>query len=201
MSPEAVMEWSRKQFTDWQEANAKSINSLEVQENTSISDCKWKAPEMGCIKINVDAAVKEGQDWFAIGMVARNHLGHFLGGKTMKLAGRVSVVEVEMVGISEAMSWAIDGIPGDVVVESDSLISVQNVLQAKENLLEIGDLMQQCRDIPQENSRLSLSFSRNQANRAAHCMARIPCEVNSFMIISSPPSQLLEILLSESSVY
>lgn len=121
-------------------------------------DRKWQPPELCCIKINVDAAVKEGHDWFAIGMVARNHMGQYMLGKTMKLAGKVSVVEAETTGILEAMSWANESIICNMIVESDSLISVQNVLQAKKNLLEVGDIIQQCGDLLQRNSRLSLRF-------------------------------------------
>lgn len=152
------------------------------------------------MKINVDAAVTVGQNWFALGMVVRNHLGQYITGRMMKFSGEVLVVEAEMIGILEALSWANDSIPGRVIVESDSLISVQAVQQDKENLLEVGDITQQCRDLLQSNDRFSLRFVRNQANRVAHCMAKIPCELNSFSVFPSPPSHLLETILSESSV-
>ncbi|KAL8120644.1 hypothetical protein AgCh_017717 [Apium graveolens] len=120
MPPEAAMEWSKKQILDWQEANKKQLQTVLEQGDRHVYDYKWNPPEVGCMKINVDAAVKEGQNWFALGMVARNHLGKYISGKTMKLGGQASVVESEMIGILEALSWAKECIPGRVTVESDS---------------------------------------------------------------------------------
>lgn len=65
----------------------------------------------------------------------------------MKIAGEVSVLEAEMTGILEALSWAKECTSGVVSIESDSLVSVQAVQQGEENLLEVGDIMHQCRDI------------------------------------------------------
>lgn len=197
MTPAVGMEGSKQQIKEWQEANKRQRQNTTAHEIRHVNEEKWRLPEVGCMKVNVDAVVIENQNWFAVVMVGRNHLGQYIMGKTIKFAGKVSVVEAEATGILEALSWASEYITGPVIVESDSLISVQEVQQPKESLLEVGHVLQQCRDTLQGDDRLMLRFVRNKANRVAHCMARIPCDVNSFCIFPSPPSQLLETILSE----
>lgn len=68
---------------------------------------KWEAPTTGCLKINVDASLVGGQDYYSIGMVLRNHLGHYLLGRTSRSTGSLSVLEAEVAGLEEAMSCVI----------------------------------------------------------------------------------------------
>lgn len=89
---------------------------------------------------------------------------------------------------------------GNVLIESDSLLGIQAVQQGQQNLLEFGDMILLCRDLLHCNNRLVVRFVRNQANEVAHKMARIPCEVNSFLVFPSLPNHLLETILSESLV-
>ena len=84
------------------------------------------------------------------------------------------------------------------MIESDSLMSVQAIKQGQENLLELGDLIFQCRTLLRNNSRVSLRFVKKHGNRVAHKFARIPCELNSFIVFQSPPDYMLETILSES---
>ena len=67
-------------------------------------------------------------------------------------------------------------------------------------MLELGHLVQQCRSIINSREGVSVVFARKQANKAAHVLARYPCELNSFVINWSPPSCLLGTLLSDVSM-
>lgn len=69
------------------------MQNTNKQGDSQEYDRKWKPPKVGCMKINVDAAVIKGQNWFALGMVVRDHFGQYIIGKTMKFSGEVSVVE------------------------------------------------------------------------------------------------------------
>lgn len=160
---------------------------------------KWKPPEMGDFKINVDASVVEGQHSYAVGMVLRNHRGDYVSRKTMRFTGEVQVVEAEMVAILEAMVWLDDLQLGNVKVsiESDSLLSVMAINKNSKNYLELGSLIQHCRTILQAREGISVSYVRKRANKLAHEMAKIPCEPSSFIVSWSPPSFLLETILSD----
>lgn len=63
--------------------------------------------------------------------------------------------------------------------------------------MELGSLVQHCKSIISKRSGFSVVHVRKQANRVAHQMAKIPYEPNSFVIMSSPPLNLLETLLSD----
>lgn len=82
-------------------------------------------------------------------------------------------------------------------LESDSLLSVNAVNQRYQNYLELGSLVQQCKNIICRNVGFSLVFVRKHVNKVAHLMVKIPGEVNNFVVMSSPPLNLLETILSD----
>lgn len=83
------------------------------------------------------------------------------------------------------------------MIESDSLLCVNAVNNAKQNYLELGVLTDQCREICRQREGISVVFTKKQANQVAHSVARLPCMPNGFSILSSPPSCLLETLMSD----
>lgn len=46
---------------------------------------KWKPPEVGHLKINVDASLSQETESFALGMVIRDDKGGFIKGKITRL--------------------------------------------------------------------------------------------------------------------
>lgn len=118
----------------------------------------------------------------------------------MRFAGRVAVLEAELVGILEALLWSEELAVRNVKVESDSMLGVKAINKPGTNYLELGDLVRQCRSILDHKNGVSVGYIRKRANEVAHKMARIPCELNSFVISPSPPILLLETLLSDISM-
>ncbi|XP_074337480.1 uncharacterized protein LOC141674673 [Apium graveolens] len=130
MTPEAIMVWSKKQILDWKPTNKRSTDAKNENGSRYLNYRRWQPPEAGSFKLNVDAAIVVGQNSFFVGMVLRNHLGQYESGKVMKKVKKVgafSVLEAELTGIVEALLWARDIVLGKVVVESDSLLSIQAV--------------------------------------------------------------------------
>ncbi|XP_074352388.1 uncharacterized protein LOC141691557 [Apium graveolens] len=173
MISKAAVDWSAKQVAEWKRANNKPESAERVSDSRPTNESRWQHPVPGNLKLNVDASVIAGQNSYTLGMVIRNHQGEYISGKVMRCAGRVSVLEPELEGIAEALSWAQNVTEGEVVIESDSLASVNAVQKGHENLLELGDLVQYCQDMLRANERFMISFVRRQANRVAHEVARI----------------------------
>lgn len=93
ITPAVAMNWSKKQVDEWRQANKKPQVSSTLLSTSSREDIKWHPPVHGALKVNVDAALTEGRDFFAVGMVLRNNQGQFLAGRVMRFAGQVPVVE------------------------------------------------------------------------------------------------------------
>lgn len=150
--------------------------------------------------MNVDASVYEGANSFSVGMVTRDHQGSFLGAKTMRFAGHVSILEAELVGILEALKWVQELAYQEVIIESDSMLSVAAINKNVQNLLELGNLINQCHAIIGGRVGIVVDFVKKQANKVAHKLARESCALNSFVVFSSPPISLLGTLMSDVSM-
>ena len=84
-----------------------------------------------------------------------------------------------------------------MIIESDSQLCVNALSSDNINLLELGNLVYQCKSMISNRGGVLVKFVRKQANRVAHMLAKIPCTLNSFLDFTSPPSSLLETLLSD----
>ncbi|KAL8145567.1 hypothetical protein AgCh_003647 [Apium graveolens] len=120
--------------------------TLKKELDTQASTNKWSPLSAGQLKVNVDASVFSEADSFSIGMVLRNHHGTLLAGKVLCLPAPVSVFEAEANGIREALSWTmVHQLQGKtVLVETDSLLTVQALHNNTINYLEVGDVIVSC---------------------------------------------------------
>ena len=199
MPPSVAMSWSSSQVTEWRNAHSKrrQMGNVFLQQEKIQYPNGWTSPEVGALKLNVHASVFPGADSFSVGLVLRDHHGTFIQGRTMKFAGKVDVLEAELMGILEALKW-ISAFSGyKITIESDSLLSVKAIQGNIQNQLEAGILVDQCRDILRDRELVSLVFVKKHANRVAHELARLPCTLNSFIDLSSPPQCVLGILMSD----
>lgn len=190
-----AMDWSSKFISDWRSAKASRLmlTAVGVKHYSSVVH-KWRPPERGMLKLNVDAAYKVGLDSFSIGLVLRDHLGSFVAGKVLCFKIVSSVLEAETMAVHEGLKW-LCSMPHQLVeVESDALLVVQAIKCDQNNLLEVGFILDACREMLKYNPGLSLSFAKRQANNAAHLMAKVPCLLNCQSYFTSPPSVLLETL-------
>lgn len=122
VSPGFAMDSSLKMHSDWIEARKGGGAPQLVCTTKAKSESKWKKPDVGSVKINVDASVFVGAPTFSIGMVARDHRGEFLAGKTMCLTEVDSVFEAESIGVREVLAWIKDLHlhSNRVIIETDS---------------------------------------------------------------------------------
>lgn len=96
---------------------------------------KWKKPDFGVVKLNVDAAIKLRNVSFSMGLVLRDHSGTLILGKTICRSMVHSVFEAEALAILEGLQWLVTLSFDKVVIESDSYLSVKALRSSQENLL------------------------------------------------------------------
>lgn len=197
LTPKLAVELSMKHIQEWREAVRHVKGPDRSGSSTGRRDhaVKWQCPVEGQLKLNVDASVFPGSTSFTVGMVLRDHQGQFLRGRTRRVAGQVQAFEAEAVGMLEALSWIKNSTGQEVVVESDSLLVVEALQRGKEYQLEVGIVLKECQRILAEKSNVRIGHVRKLANKVAHLMARLPCELNSYNDFESPPLNVLETLV------
>lgn len=96
------------------------------------------------------------------------------------------------------MEWVLALGVTNVEIESDSLMLVQAIKRSTVYFLEVGNILQDMICLLRIGTislfRLLKSIKK-QAITVAHMLARVPCEVNSFVDFSSPPFSVLESIL------
>ncbi|WOH16655.1 hypothetical protein DCAR_0936213 [Daucus carota subsp. sativus] len=193
VTPSMAMQWSAKQISQWQKVQKYKLTTGDASRRSKQDVTNyWKAPEPGKLKINVDASVHAGTSSFALGMVLRDQNGGFCKAKCSRHEGEVTVFEAEAFGVVEALKWIMELGIMNVELESDSLLTVQAVNRGVINFLEVGNLINESRLMMIGRPDIDLVFVKKQANRVAHSLARVSCEVNCFIEFESPPPSVLE---------
>ena len=130
----------------------------------------------------------------------KNHQGRSCLARNLRKQGEISVFEAEAVGVLEALIWVYELNIQNVIIETDSMLTVQAINKHSENLLEVGNVLRECCSLLSTRQDISISFVRKQANNVAHMLARVPYEVNCFNDFYSPPHSVLETLLYEAAL-
>uniref|UniRef100_A0A803Q0R0 RNase H type-1 domain-containing protein n=1 Tax=Cannabis sativa TaxID=3483 RepID=A0A803Q0R0_CANSA len=84
----------------------------------------WITPIGNTIKINVDAVIFSNQNKYRYGWVAQNSSGQLIMTWTISWMGVVDLVIAEAIEVKEVLRWLKEIGRHDVVVESDSLLTI-----------------------------------------------------------------------------
>lgn len=179
VTPVIAAQWSSQQISQWRAAQLQIGQGVSVNGRVHSSALvKWQAPVQGKFKINMDASVVEGSSSFSLGMILRDHLGHFCRARNLSKGGEVSVFEIEATGVLEAIRWVTNLGVSEVEIESDSLLVVQAINRQSVYYLEVGNVLQEIHNLLYIRKGISILHVKKQANKAAHMLARVPCAVN-----------------------
>ena len=97
----------------------------------------------------------------------------------------------------EAIKWINSTGVQHVVIETDSQLVVHALGAEDAYQLEVGHIIDECKEKLKDRADLLVLHVKKQANKDAHLMARVPCLLNSYNHFVSPPDLLLEMLSSE----
>uniref|UniRef100_A0A803NG08 RNase H type-1 domain-containing protein n=1 Tax=Cannabis sativa TaxID=3483 RepID=A0A803NG08_CANSA len=132
----------------------------------------WMKSIGNTIKINVDASIFEDQNRYGFGWVARNNEGRLLWAKNGSRWGKVSAEFVEAMGLKEVLSWLKERNLSNVVVESDSLVTIQAIRSSISFCSSFGFCISECQRLISSLSNVDVCFVKRSANRVAHHLAR-----------------------------
>ena len=158
------MDWSSKFLMDLKS----SKDSRAALHTASISPVvchvqRWLPLVAGYLKLNVDASVTMGSNRFSVGLILRDHLGEFVARKASCYPGVGSVLEAEVHAIFEGLQWLISMSHNNVIIESDSLLSIQAIEHTSDIQFEEGQVIDLCQEVVASKVGLSLSFVKRQA--------------------------------------
>ncbi|XP_026410805.1 uncharacterized protein LOC113306033 [Papaver somniferum] len=109
---------------------APAINNITVNNN-SLQVLRWKPPDSGYIKINLDASFLKENLQGGIGLILRNFAGKSIGAQGKYFDGGMiaglEVEELECRAMQEAASWAVSKNFSRVVFELDSEVLIKSI--------------------------------------------------------------------------
>ncbi|KAM6576521.1 hypothetical protein CsatB_028358 [Cannabis sativa] len=185
--------WKARNNTVWKRKNNSVLNIVgsaaialdqwrKAQDKISLSSLcfnnkvdgveRWTKPETNTIKLNVDAATIEREEQYGFGIVARDHFGNCLEARAGCFGGVYSAAVIEALGIKEALSWIKTKNWDYVVVETDSLVTVQAIRSSQTVGSTFDLIIQDCRSALFSLPNVHLYFIKRSTNRAAHYVAR-----------------------------
>lgn len=66
---------------------------LSIVDNLQQQSNRWTIPVVGTFQMNVDAAIKEGHNFFSVGLILKDYQGQYITDNTRRFVGSVQVVE------------------------------------------------------------------------------------------------------------
>ena len=170
------------------EENIRSLEDIEPDVvGTRLLNVKWIAPNVGTIKLNVDAAISKGKA--VITVVARNHHGDLI----KAWARQTKPLDPTLVEAT-AINWALEIALGDnfnyICIESDAKVCIDALFSKSEDFLQFIHAQ------TSYSLELFLHFHfctwvRRDANQLAHKLAKVACSMLlpfSCNLDSIPPS-------------
>uniref|UniRef100_A0A803NYG4 Reverse transcriptase domain-containing protein n=1 Tax=Cannabis sativa TaxID=3483 RepID=A0A803NYG4_CANSA len=171
-SPQRVSSSALSTLDQWRKAQDKQ-NLLSSVLETNVSKVEqWTKPESHTIKINVDAALFEGEGSYGYGIVARNSSGLLLDALAVCNRGSFLPEVVEAIGVKEALSWIKTKGWGKVEIETDSMLTVQAIRTSHTMSSVFGVVVNDCKHLLSSSPHVSVNFIKRSANRVAHYVAR-----------------------------
>uniref|UniRef100_A0A803QG24 RNase H type-1 domain-containing protein n=1 Tax=Cannabis sativa TaxID=3483 RepID=A0A803QG24_CANSA len=135
----------------------------------------WTKPADNTIKINVDGATFETENAYGYGIVACDSEGNVIDFVAKYFYGSFSAEVVEALEVKEALSWLKDKGWNMVEVETDSLLTVQEIFNQQQMTSVFGLITHDCKSFLSSLSNVSLRFVKRSANKVAHYVARRSC--------------------------
>lgn len=75
------------------------------------------------------------------------------------------VFEAECIGMNKALSWLLSRKERKAIVESDSMLTVDAVHGRRENVLEVGHIIDQCKLMVQMMPDVTVNYVRKQVSK------------------------------------
>jgi hypothetical protein len=171
-------------------ATHRNSNVERIQET-------WIKPRANFMKCNVDASFSINHDLVGIGIIIRDHRGHFFMAKSIQFSPLLPVLEGKAKSLLHAINWVIELGLLNVVFELDTKIVVDAVNNSKVDMTDFGSIIDQCRNLVQSLSNSSVVFIGKKANKAASVLASVALDMTCPEVYHHVPLCISSIVFNE----
>jgi ribonuclease HI len=133
---------------------------------------QWQRPEMGVLKINVDASFDVDARQGTSALVTRDHDGFFVFGQLLWYSNSASALIMEVLAICDGVQLALDCHYNMVEIESDAKEVLHQMEDPEDGKSEMACIYQKIKELSGFLSRVKFSYIGRQANEAAHACAK-----------------------------
>ncbi|KAL5582283.1 hypothetical protein UlMin_014725 [Ulmus minor] len=168
LDDESCYSWARLHHVDFLEANCR-----KGDPSKKVVVSPWQAPEVGFVKVNLDAAWCSNQKKFGLGSIIRDYTGKVLGSVATPISSSVSVAVAESWALEKGASLAKQMGFSAVILESDCL-GVTKALDTR--TLHDSDLsyvFDSIYEICNGFDMYKFSYIPRIGNQVAHSLARL----------------------------
>ena len=139
----------------------------------------WSLPISGSFKLNVDATFNADSKIAGLGMVLRDSSSNVMLSAVTKIDRVDSPLHAEIKAILFGMEVAWANSFSSLIVESDSLIAIQEISKNQESFCEWESIISDIMDLSLLCSNCSFHSIKRSANMCAHDIAKVYCELGS----------------------
>ncbi|KAK1686574.1 hypothetical protein QYE76_047422 [Lolium multiflorum] len=133
---------------------------------------KWRRPEEGVIKVNVDAGFDLNNGEGSSGLIVRDHDGALLRGQAIWYSHGANSLTMEALAVRDGVNLANDlGIPR-IEVETDASEVVKLWNERRQGRSEIWSILQEIEELSSNMESFQLGYIGREANEGAHLCAK-----------------------------
>ena len=155
-----------------------SSNERTAQETST----NWTPPSQESVKLNVDVAYCLENKVASLGMVVRNDTGTICLWAIMKICNVESPLHAELKAITFGLEVTRDNSFLSILVESDSLLAIQEILKHQRSFCQWESIISDITDMSLEYGHCRFNHIRRYANEYAHNVAKLPCELGNYIV-------------------
>ncbi|KAL8094866.1 hypothetical protein AgCh_036398 [Apium graveolens] len=155
-------------LADWRRAQQDKLKATQVMGSNSKV---WQKPQVGWVKINMDAALFTSSNSIGVGGVIRDADGGFVSAMCKPVAGIWMPREAEAISLKEVLSWTKQQRYTRCVFETDSKI-LADAYNGRRGNSYFHTIVNDCLELSKHFENVLVQFVHRSANGVAHLLAR-----------------------------
>ncbi|CAN1241903.1 Putative ribonuclease H protein At1g65750 [Linum perenne] len=167
-----IVEAGMNAIAEWKADRLKAAAQPGVQTKGNAYCLRWHPPPPACLKCNVDVGFRQQDRKWGWGAVIHDQAGDLIAFRTGWERGLPEVKEGEAMGLLEAIKWAQNFQPGNIMFETDCQVVFEALRRNEAGATEFGAIIEECRRILQVNPDYSVCCVRRNKNVVAHELAQ-----------------------------